>query len=312
MPRRWVVVGAGAVGGSLGGLLAEAGERVALVARGAHGDLVRRDGLRLRLPERDLSVRLSCVARMDAFDWNGDDVALVATKLGDAREALDGLRAAAGPGLPVVCATNGVHAERWAAERFDDVVSMLVWLPAVHLEPGEVRLHSGRPRGVLDCGAHKGPRAAALAEALCARLVAAGFDAVPRADLASWKRAKWIANLGGAAQALVREGWREVAAAAQAEGERVLDAAGLARVPTAALRERVAHVRELAIDGTPRPGNSTWQSRARGRPLESAWIEGALVELAAEVGVPAPVNARLAEAARSARPLTAETALGLG
>jgi len=89
----------------------------------------------------------------------------------------------------------------------------------------------------------------------------------------------------------------------------VLDAAGLARVPTARLRERVAAVRELEIDGERRPGGSTWQSRARGRPLESPWIEGALAELAAEVAVPAPINACLAEAARQARSLRAAEVL---
>lgn len=136
MPRRWVVVGAGAVGGSIGGLLAGADNAVAFVARGAHGEVVRRDGLRVKLPGSDVVVRAHCVARVDEIAWSAEDVALVATKLNDARAVLDDLRLAAGPQLAVVCATNGVHAERWAAERFEDVVSMLVWLPAVHLDPG--------------------------------------------------------------------------------------------------------------------------------------------------------------------------------
>ena len=308
--ERTVVVGAGAVGGSLGGLLCAAGEDVLLVARGEHGAALRRDGLSLRLPDRALDLRPPCVERCDEVDWRAGDVALLATKLQDAERALDDLRAAAGPDLPVVCAGNGVDGERWAARRFRTVLSTLVWLPATHLVPGEVRLHAAGSLGVLDTGPCAGSPAPALAELWCELLRRAGFDALARPDIARWKRAKWITNLGGAAQALVQDDWRAVADAARAEGEAVLDAAGLPRVATADLLERVAAVRLAEVDGRRREGGSTWQSRARGRPLESEWIEGALARLAAEHGVPAPVNAALAAAARDPRPRTAAELLG--
>jgi len=38
---RYVILGAGAVGGAIGFLLARAGIQVVLVARGAHGDAIR-------------------------------------------------------------------------------------------------------------------------------------------------------------------------------------------------------------------------------------------------------------------------------
>lgn len=307
---RLVVLGAGAVGGSLGGLLHEGGQDVLLIARGAHGAALRRDGLSLRLPERGVRLRPRCEERCRDVDWRAGDVALLATKLQDAQRALDDLLAAAGPGVPVVCAVNGVDGERWAAERFVTVLSMLVWLPATHLVPGEVRLHAAGVRGVLDTGPQRGARAAALTEVLCARLRGAGFDALPRADIARWKLAKWITNLGGAAQALVVDDWQRVADAARAEGERVLDRAGLERVPTAELLERVAAVRLAEVDGRRREGGSTWQSRARGAPLETPWIEGALARLAAERGLAAPLNAALAAAAREGRALQAAEVLG--
>jgi 2-dehydropantoate 2-reductase len=306
--ERVVVVGAGAVGGSVGGLLSESGLAVEFVARGAHGEALRQDGLALRLPERALTVRAPCVERVDSIEWRAGDVALLATKLQDAERALDDLVAAAGSELPVVCAVNGVDGEQWALERFSCVLSTLVWLPATHLVPGEVRLHSSGCRGVLDTGPCDDDMA--LAEELCAQLCAAGFDAVARADIVRWKLAKWIANLGGAAQALVGDDWKSVAEAAQAEGEAVLDAAGLDRVSTAELLERVKLVGVAPVDDHRRDGGSTWQSRQRGQPLESRWIEGALAELAEEVGVAAPVNAALAAAAEAPRELTAAEVLG--
>ncbi|WP_238450428.1 ketopantoate reductase family protein [Micromonospora sp. 4G55] len=48
---RYVIIGAGAVGGTIGVRLGEAGHDVTLVARGAHLDAIRRDGLTLRTPE---------------------------------------------------------------------------------------------------------------------------------------------------------------------------------------------------------------------------------------------------------------------
>ncbi|MAG58583.1 MAG: 2-dehydropantoate 2-reductase [Planctomycetes bacterium] len=312
--KRVVVVGAGAVGGSIGGLLADTDVRVTLVARGEHGAALRRDGLSLRMPDRAVWIAPPCVGRVDEVSWRSGDVALVATKLQDAVPALDALLDAAGPGLPVVCAFNGIHGEQWAKERFDTVLSMLVWMPATHLDPGEVRLHSKKCRGVLDIGPYgdddAGSPAFALAERFCVRLREAGFDAVARADITRWKHAKWITNLGGAAQALVTDDWKSVAAAARLEGEAVLDAAGTDRVPTDELLERCSAVTADAVDGQRRSRGSTWQSHARGQPMESPWLEGAMADLAAVVGVPAPVNATLAAAAQGPRRLTAKEALG--
>ena len=62
---RLVVVGAGAVGSSIGGLLAADGLPVVLVARGEHGRTLRRDGLRICLPDRRLSLAVPGVECVD-------------------------------------------------------------------------------------------------------------------------------------------------------------------------------------------------------------------------------------------------------
>ena len=50
------VVGAGAIGGLLGVKLAQVGEVLTLIARGAHLDAIRRDGLRLMMADGTESV----------------------------------------------------------------------------------------------------------------------------------------------------------------------------------------------------------------------------------------------------------------
>src|SRR3954452_23212479 len=49
-PMRFVVYGAGAIGGVVGGRLAQAGHEVVLIARGDHHDAIRDEGLRLVVP----------------------------------------------------------------------------------------------------------------------------------------------------------------------------------------------------------------------------------------------------------------------
>lgn len=307
---RLVVIGAGAVGGGIGGLLQASGLPVVLVARGAHGAAILASGLSIRLTDRAVVVTAACCERVEQVDWRAGDVAMLATKLQDAERALDDLLAAAGAGIPVICATNGLHAERWAEERFGTVVSMVVWMPATHLVPGEVRMHGAGCIGVLDSGPSHGEAAKSVSEALCARLRAAGFDAVERDDIMRWKYAKWITNLGSAAEAMVVDDPKRVARAAQAEGETVLTAAGVDRVPTNEFLQRGARLKIGRVDGMRRDGGSTWQSRKLGKPLETPWLEGAMADLAERVGVPAPVNRFLAEAAKNPRDLTAAEVLG--
>jgi 2-dehydropantoate 2-reductase len=51
---RVAVMAAGAVGGYFGGRMAAAGNDVAFIARGAHGDAIRREGLKIESALGDL------------------------------------------------------------------------------------------------------------------------------------------------------------------------------------------------------------------------------------------------------------------
>ena len=138
--KRIVIVGAGAVGGCIGGLLCESGSNVALVARGEHGKKIRDEGLNVKFPNRVAFCKPDCFESVDAVDWKTDDVCLIATKLNDAEQVLDQLLAAAGAGIPVICTFNGMQGEQWATERFDTVATIMIWMPSTHLFPGDVRV----------------------------------------------------------------------------------------------------------------------------------------------------------------------------
>src|SRR3954467_5586770 len=146
---RFVILGAGAVGGTIGGRLADAGHDVLLLARGEHAEVMRRDGLRLATPERVIQVDVPVVDRPQALPLRDDDVLMLTTKTQQTAALLDALPRR---DLPIVCAQNGVTNERIALRRFADVYAMVVMLPAVHLEPGRVDAQGAPYSGLLDLG----------------------------------------------------------------------------------------------------------------------------------------------------------------
>lgn len=309
---RVVIIGAGAVGGCIGGFLAKQGFPTTFVARGQHGQTIQEKGLLVKRPQQSFSVQVECHPKIDSVNWREGDVAILATKLNDAESALDDLLLSAGTQTPVVCATNGIHAELWAAKRFDHVISMMIWMPTTYLVHGEVEVYGGDCPGVLDCGAVDAHDSVALetAKQLCERLTSAGFDSVFRKNIEHWKNAKWITNLANTAQALVEDDWKSVAKAAQLEGIEVLEKAGKNRISREDLRDRTECVNLLPIDGRDRPGGSTWQSLQRDKPLESPWLEGAIVELGLQIGMPTPINQCLSDASKTLRKLKASEVLG--
>ena len=129
---RIVILGAGAIGGVVGGLLARAKRDVLLLARGAHLAAIRERGLRVEMPGDTFVVQPPVAERVT--EWRRGDLVVLATKTQDAAAALRGL--AAPPEIPIACFTNGVEAERIALRHARDVYGACVMMPATHLSPG--------------------------------------------------------------------------------------------------------------------------------------------------------------------------------
>lgn len=205
---RYIIIGAGAIGATIGGRLAEAGLDVVLVARGAHAQALAADGLRLTTAGGERVHRLPVVTGpAELGELRPDDVLLLTVKTQDAIAALDawGDAEVAGGGtaaqrLPVLCLQNGVESERLALRRFARVYGVCVWLPATFLEPGVVSALCAPLTGILHLGRAAGG-SDARARAIAADLEKAGFGAPVVEDVMRWKYAKLLGNLGNAIQA---------------------------------------------------------------------------------------------------------------
>jgi len=305
---RYVVVGAGAVGGTVGGLLYDAGYDVTLVARGAHAEAMRRDGLRLALPDRVVMVRAPVLTSVDDVGLRPDDVVLLATKSQDTAAVLHDL-AAQQSDLSIACIQNGVANERMALERFADVYGVVVMLPAVLLEPGRIDAQGHPFSGLLDLG--RAPSGIdELAKQIATDLTDSGFVSRAVPDIMRWKHAKLLRNLGNAIEALCGHDLSaadlrvitELDQQLRDEAVACFAAAGISWVDDDEwLARRNNQVSWTPVEGRDRAGGSTWQSLARGaRSLEVDYLNGEITLLGTQHGVPTPLNAAVQQFANKA------------
>lgn len=328
---RYVIVGAGAIGGTLAARLAQHSSTPPLViARGDNAEAIRAHGMVLRSPDDEIRVDVPAVTAPAEAGLTTDDVLVFATKTHQLQAALlewvdqpvhdssGEIVGTAGELLPALTALNGVEAERLTLRYFRRVYGVCVWLPAVHLAPGEFTVRIAPVSGLFIVGRYGAPqdetdaaRDATLLEIIRAEWERASFRVHLVDDVAPWKYRKLLGNLGNAIQALIGAGEGSGSAAAahelysrtREEGLSVYAASGIG-IPSDDEEELW---RGGVFDIRPVPGveselgGSTWQSLARGSgSIETDYLNGEIVRLARLAGVPAPLNEGLQRLARQA------------
>jgi 2-dehydropantoate 2-reductase len=325
---RYVFIGAGAIGSAVGGLLAQQGTEVLLVARGDHARAMIADGLTLRCPDTTITVPAPTVTGPEDVRLTTDDVLVLSTKSHQAEaavhvwadvpvfpspnsaQAADAAVGRAAELLPILIALNGVAAEDIALRYFDRVFGVCVWFPAVLIEPGEVIVRGAAPiRGIFHVGRY-GTSTDPSADAQLLGRVGNDWDAagcrIARPErVMAWKYRKLISNLGNALQALLGDGGKaaELRTAVDSEAREVLAAAGIE--VTSDAEERAARSNGFTVQPVPGEpaelGGSSWQSLVRGTgTIESDYLNGEIALIARRIGSAAPINAKLAALARQA------------
>ena len=309
---RFVVYGAGGIGGVLGGRLFEHGHEVVLIARGAHGEAIRERGLIVESADATVTLRIEAVTTPDQVAWKEDDVVLLAMKSQDTADALEALADVVPRTMPIVCVQNGVANERMALRLFRYVYGVCVMCPTVYLDPGVVQAYSSPITGIMDVGRYP-DGVDAVARDIAAAFGRSTYLSDARPDIMRAKYYKLLSNLANVIEATcgppapagtlgARAGRiaarakldarAELATRVRAEGVAVLAAAGIdVYTDEEDAARRDGHLRMQPIGGQRRGGGSTWQSFARGtRAIETDYLNGEIVLLGREHGVPTPVN----------------------
>jgi 2-dehydropantoate 2-reductase len=308
---RFVICGAGAVGGVLGGQLAKAGCDVIFIdTLPEHVTAINRHGLQLKGVHGHHTLHIPAVTQACAVAFRPDDVIILAVKAFHCAAAVAALRRATRLELPLFCAQNGVTNEATAARAFQHVNAMMLLIAAKRLVPGEVVQTGNGPVGL-------GTYPAGVSQA--AQEVAAALD---KTDLVVYTteqivHAKWyklLINLNNATMGLTGLGSQEAQAHADvrvwmadvwAEGARVVRAAGLAYEGPPGMGDIEDRIRELRdgnvlscvpVEDAGTGRSSLWQDLYHRRgAVEADYLNGEIVRLGRQYGIPTPYNSLLLE-----------------
>lgn len=290
---RLIVFGAGAIGGTVAARVFQHGHDVLLVARGAHAEAINARGLRFESPTESVNLPIPVVDDPAELDPSPGDVVLLAVKSQDTGGALYELSRLDRPNLVIACAQNGVANEPLALRFFQHVYGVVVNSPTAYLEPGVVQAYSTPVTGILDVGRYP----AGLDETtrrLCELFSSSTYASKERADVMAWKRGKLLVNLSNAIEVVCgtaesRQG--PVAALAIEEARRCFTSAGIAVFEENSDSDRRGLLTPGMIGSQQRPGSSMLQSlRRHSAVTEVDYLNGEIVKMGRERGIPTPVN----------------------
>ena len=290
---RILVMGAGAVGGYLGGVLSKSGQDVVLVARGAHLDAINSRGLQIQSDTAGSFVVHPPV--MEAPDGsNMADLVLFCVKSYQNEQAIDKIGPAVGEGTTILTLQNGIGGVEMLTEAFGQarVMPGAVYIEAMRKGLGTV-VQVGAPCRVVfgEMDGQSTGRSLKIRDALRD----AGIDVHLSADVSKerWNKLIFICTLSGmtcVTRALFADvvdtpgsldlAWRvirEIVAVGSASG---IDLDGGIAEST------MSHLQESKDDLI----SSMYLDLEAGNPLEIAALNGAVSRMGSELGVATPVN----------------------
>jgi 2-dehydropantoate 2-reductase len=303
------IVGAGAIGSTLGARLAAGGQTVSLVARGAHLEALRADGLTLidRVDGRSGTWRLP--ASSEPADFGPQDLVVIALKAHAIASMLPRLRPLVGPDTVVVPAINGLpwwyfHRERGPLEgervRALDpdgtmfgaldcarVLGCVVHVAAEVVAPGKVHYTGGRKMIVGEPDNSDSQRL----RRVCAAFTGAGFEGVASRNIRLDVWTKLLGNLSFNPVAALTGYWMDRICADETVLEVIRTTMREGMAVSAHYGYPMPMTPDQRIDLARQVGAakiSMLQDLEQGRPLELDAISGAVIELAERAGIDVP------------------------
>jgi 2-dehydropantoate 2-reductase len=285
---RFAIFGVGAVGGYFGARLAQAGEDVVFIARGATQRVLRSAGLRLDSVSGDLI--LSPVKVVDDPSQSGVvDVVLVGVKTWQVPEAARAIGPLVGQETIVLPLQNGVEAATQLAEILgaEHVCCGLAKIVSMLAGPGHIR-HTGIDPYIAlgECDNRRTQRILNLRQIL----QAAGIHAEIPSDItaALWEKFLFVAAWGGigAVSRAPIGVLRTLPHTRRLLEQAMQEIFNVARAKNVGLQEDIVARSMGFIDSLP-PGGTTSMQRdiAQGRPSEIEAWNGAVVRFGNEAGV---------------------------
>jgi len=300
------MMGAGGVGGFLGGKIAQCGGDVVFIARGAHLDALTNKGLSIvgsdsfTLPIVSVSADTGAIGLVD--------VIMFCVKLYDTKKAAAQLKPMLGPDTVILTLQNGVESAKEIEKIVGDyeVISGAAYFPANISAPGEINFKGViGGRCLVELGDSKethnntGKRLAGL-------LNKSNVPSLLRQDhdVMLWEKFCWIAGVSGVTAAT-----RQTIGISRADADMrwlfvscVHECAAVGRAMGVGLKpdleDRLTHL----LDANPAAGKSSLLvDLENGRRLELDGLAGALHRFGQEHQVPTPVTSTIFASLKSFR-----------
>jgi 2-dehydropantoate 2-reductase len=286
---RIAIMGAGGVGGYVGARLAAAGQDVAVIARGAHLQAIRENGLRVFSPRGDAHVRVR--AEADPAAVGPVDLVIFAVKLWDTDSAAKLIRPMlAEPASRVVTLQNGIESAGLIARQLPaaQVVPGCIYVTSLIEAPGVIRQTSTLNRMIVGL-----PDDPVIAELAAPKVDGLDIEATADIEIALWEKFIRLSSFS-AATSLMRS--RIGAIRSDPEARKLLiqlveEALAVARASGQAIRE--SYFKEgIELFDSLAPGARTSMSEdlEAGRRLELPFLSGRVHHLGVELGVPTPAH----------------------
>jgi 2-dehydropantoate 2-reductase len=310
---RIAIIGAGAIGSVIGGLLCKAGEDVTLIGRKSHVDAINHNGLILEGQSGKTVIQVKAAENLDFKP----DLALLTAKAQDVDSSIRKVRLFLS-GIQVVTMQNGVQSDDQVAGLLgkENIISSVVVFSGQFLESGKVSYSIPFSKTALLIGepfGNKGNRLQTLSALLNKAI---GTDISEDIRAAHWTKLIW--NLQTAVPAITGLSYqdsyqypkvRELTINLLKEGSKIIQAAGIKTgdVPGFPMEPIVTMARESlpiassllkkiaeSLGQVPVLG-STWQSIKRGKNTEVDYLNGEIVTLGRRMEIPTPANSLMVE-----------------
>lgn len=283
---RIAIYGSGGVGGYFGARLAAAGNEVHFIARGAHLDAMRKNGLKVESGLGDVHLK-NPFLHENPLSIGPVDVVMFAVKLWDVEAVARQLEPLLQPRTLVIPFQNGIESPDLLKKH----------IPAKHVLGGVAYIATGikAPGVILHTGAMQRLLVGPGAEAFVQACKAAGINVEQPADIerARWEKFVFLTGLSGATTVarvpvgvvradpdlrwLLEEAMRETWLLGRKRG---------IALPDDFIAERMRFVDTLHADMR----TSMQHDLENGARLEAPWLCGAVARMSAEAGLEAPVN----------------------
>ncbi len=288
---RIAVMGAGGTGGCLGAYLARAGNEVTLIARGAHLEAIRRNGLRVKSSNGDFTVETA--ATDDPNQVGLLDLVLFTVKTYHNAQAIPLMKPLVGEGPVIMTLQNGVESyeELGTAFGIGHVMPGASYTAATVEAPGVIVQESNEARIVFgEINGTPSPRAIRVHETM----LQAGIEAELSRDVIKslWTKFLLLAPVSGITSAS-RTRIHKLLQIPEAKATflaAMKEVEAVGRAKRVDLDEGVVETMIEFIQGFPDFQNSMHTDIELGRPLELEALSGAVVRIGRREGVPTPVN----------------------